>query len=445
MKIAMFTDAYWPRVNGVTVSVDTFSRALIKNGHEVMIVCADYPDSGGGFLSGGNREDGAAPYMPKIVRVPSIPVIISKEDRLAKFSKWFWVAKQVELFHPDIIHINTEFIIAEFGFFYGKIYNLPVLYTFHTMWEDYIANYMPPMIPVLLCRLFARFLLKNILRSPYKIIVPTPQIEEVVKKYKIKKETFLLPTGIDPAIFEHSGAETAGFREKFEGRYPVLRGKRILLFAGRIAREKNLGFLLEVLPAIRSRYPETVLLFAGNGPDLEYFMQEAEDKGLGECCVFTGYMERSDLALVYAMSDIFVFPSLTETQGLVTLEAMFSGIPVVAIGEMGTAMVMGGDNGGFMVKNDPGEFTARVLDLLGDPGLYRRKSEEARLHASAWSIDSLTRKLETIYRDTQSAFLREYGPPRVSVMEWFTEKRKLIISRKNWWKWSDTYWKKISK
>jgi hypothetical protein len=124
---------------------------------------------------------------------------------------------------------------------------------------------------------------------------------------------------------------------------------------------------------------------------------------------------------------------------------MFSGIPVVAIGEMGTAMVMGGDNGGFMVKNDPGEFAARVLDLLGDDGLYRRKVEEARLHASAWSIDSLTRKLETIYRDTQSAFFREHGPPRVPVMEWFTEKRKKILSRKAWWNWSDEYWKKILK
>jgi glycosyltransferase involved in cell wall biosynthesis len=439
----MFTDAYWPRVNGVTVSVDTFSRALTRIGHEIMIVCADYPDSeSGGTLSSGKSAIGPDPF--KIVRVPSMPAIISKEDRLAKFFKWFWVAKQVELFRPDIIHVNTEFIIAEFGFLYGKIYNLPVVYTFHTMWEDYIANYFP-MIPAFVCRFFARIVLKNILKRPYKVIVPTPQTEDLVKKYKIKKQTFLLPTGIDPNVFKHDRAETAAFREKFEGQYPVLKGKRVLLFAGRIAREKNLGFLLEILPAIRSRYPETVLLLVGNGPDLEYFRKEAEEKGLGEHCIFTGYMERNDLALVYAMSDIFVFPSLTETQGLVTLEAMFSGIPVVAIGEMGTAMVMGGDNGGFMVKNDPEEFTARVLDLLGDGGLYRRKVEEARLHASAWSIDTLAGKLEEIYRDTQSAFHREHGPPRVPVMEWFIEKRKEIISRENWWKWSDKYWKKILK
>jgi hypothetical protein len=118
---------------------------------------------------------------------------------------------------------------------------------------------------------------------------------------------------------------------------------------------------------------------------------------------------------------------------------------VVAIGELGTAMVMGGDNGGFMVKNDPEEFTARVLDLLDDDELYRRKAEEARRHVTAWSIDSLTGKLEAIYRNTQAAFHREHGPPRIPVMEWLTDKRREIISRKDWWKWSDSDWKRMLK
>ncbi|MDR2784522.1 MAG: glycosyltransferase family 4 protein, partial [Treponema sp.] len=94
MKIVMFTDAYWPRVNGVTVSVDTFSRSLIKAGHEVMIICTNYPDSETGEALVPEEE---APNLPKIVRVSSMPAIISKEDRLANFSKWFWVAKQVDV------------------------------------------------------------------------------------------------------------------------------------------------------------------------------------------------------------------------------------------------------------------------------------------------------------------------------------------------------------
>jgi hypothetical protein len=124
---------------------------------------------------------------------------------------------------------------------------------------------------------------------------------------------------------------------------------------------------------------------------------------------------------------------------------MLSGTPVVAIGEMGTAMVMGGDNGGFMVKNDREEFTGRVLELLGDADLYRRKALEARHHAMAWSIDSLTKKLEAIYRNTQAAFQQEHGQPKVPVLEWLTDMRKKKIPHKNWWKWTDKDWKKILK
>ena len=132
MKIVMFSDAYWPRVNGVTVSVDSFSQALIKAGHQVLIICSSYPDAMNAPVSllDSTEEKGDI----RIVRVPSLPFFITKEDRIAKFHKWYWVFKQVKSFDPDIIHINTEFVIAEFGFLYAKAHNLPAIYTFHTMW-----------------------------------------------------------------------------------------------------------------------------------------------------------------------------------------------------------------------------------------------------------------------------------------------------------------------
>ncbi|MDR2630619.1 MAG: glycosyltransferase [Spirochaetaceae bacterium] len=417
MKIVMFTDAYWPRVNGVTVSVDSFSHALLRAGHEVLIVCSFYPDAASveriasesehehpNVYVPGERKSGE----PEVIRVPSMPLFLSKEDRLAKLHKWFWVSKQIDLFAPDILHINSEFVIAEFGFQYARRNNLPAVYTFHTLWEDYAVNYFP-MVPVFLLKFFARRYLKYVINKAYLIIVPTVQIREVIKKYNIKKQIHLLPTGIDPRIFEHERAEVDRFRNIMEQKYPALKGKRILLFAGRIAKEKNLDFLLALVPRIREKHPETVFLFVGNGPDLSYFQKECEEQGIEEHCVFTGYLSRQDLALTYAISHIFVFPSLTETQGLVTIEAMLSGTPVVAIGEMGTIMVMGGNNGGFMVKNDPEEFTRRVFDLLEDPDLYQRKAAEAKVHAKAWTIDSLTEKLVQIYRAAIKSF-----PPKKS-------------------------------
>jgi len=419
MRIVMFTDAYWPRVNGVTVSVDTFSKALIKEGHEVLIVCSFYPSG----------YDAAQAHDPRIIRVPSMPAFVTKEDRIAKFDKWHWVFKQVELFKPDIVHINTEAVIAEFGFLYAKAYNLPAIYTFHTMWEDYAPNYFP-MFPAFFVKFVIRGILKNILKQSYKVIVPTTQIDAVVRKYKPDTDTFLLPTGIDPVFFSHDKAEIRAFKETFTALYPKTIGKKLLLMAGRVVKEKNIGFLIKILPDILKQNPDTVLLIVGGGPDMDFFMNEAKQCGVEDACVFTGYMERSQLSLVYAISDVFVFPSLTDTQGLVTLEAMFSGIPVVAIGALGTLMVMGGDNGGFMVKDDPQEFTARVLDLLNDEELYKRKSQEAVVHARAWSLDEITKKLANIYRETAASYIKDYGKPRSPVWELLMDKRWWDINNK---------------
>ena len=423
MKIVMFTDAYWPRINGVTVSVDSYSRALIKAGHQVLVICSFYPKGINvpASLFGGEEEKEG----PKVVRVPSLPIFITKEDRLAKFNKWYWVFKQVEEFNPDIVHINSEFVIAEFGFLYARAHNIPAIYTFHTMWEDYGPNYFP-MFPSFIVKFLIRGAHKNILNRSYRVIVPTTQIDEVVHKYKPKTVTFLLPTGIEPELFDHDRAEGEVFREQLEAHFPRLKGKRILLFAGRVNKEKNIGFLLKILPAILARHSDAVLVFVGNGSDLDYFQDEARRAGIEESCVFTGYVERKYLSLIYTISEVFVFPSLTDTQGLVTLEAMLSGTPVVAIGALGTLMVMGGDNGGFMVKNNEAEFTDRVLDLLADPELRRRKSEEARKHARSWSIGELTKKLELIYESTAKAYLEEYGEPRRPVWKLLMDKR--------WWK-----------
>lgn len=422
MKIAMFTDAYWPRVNGVTVSVDSFSRTLINYGHEVLIVCPSYPEDSNNPVSNNNSD---AENKLKIVRVPSTLALVTKEDRLAKFNKWYWVFKQVEDFNPDVLHVNSELVIGEFGFWYGRSHNLPIVYTFHTLWEDYAPNYLP-MFPSFLLKFVVRRMQVNILRRCYRVIVPTTQIQAVVHKYRKKTKTSLLPTGIDIDMFNHDAAEVYSFREKMEERFPQIKGKRILLFAGRVVKEKNIGFLINIFPDILAKHSDVVLLIAGNGPDMDYYQDEAQKAGIKDNCVFTGYFNRDELALVYAISELFVFPSLTDTQGLVTLEAMLSGTPVVAIGVMGTITVMGGDNGGFMVKNDPAEFTARVLELLADPELRQKKSIEAKAHARSWSIDELTKELLNIYKSAVASYTEEFGHRITPVWDLLMDKR--------WWK-----------
>ena len=434
MNIVMFSDAYWPRVNGVTVSVDSFSRALVNEGHEVLIVCASYPEDANVPVL--FKKDQETEKMPKIVKIPSLPAFVTKEDRVAKFSKWNWVFKQVDLFNPDIIHVNTEMMIADCGFWYARTHNLPAVYTFHTMWEDYAPNYFP-MFPAFLVNFVIRGIQKNVLRRSYRVIVPTAQIESTVHKYKHDAITYMIPTGIELELFEHNDAEIAEFRIKLEELFPQLKDKRILLFAGRIGKEKNIGFLFKILPEIIAKHPDVILLLVGDGPDMEFYQEETAKKGIEKYCVFTGYFARKDLALVYANSEIFVFPSLTDTQGLVTLESMLSGTPVVGIGVLGTLAVMGGNNGGFMVKNDAAEFTNRVLELLENPELHRSKSLEAKVHARSWSIEELTKKLIEFYKTTIKDYIEEYGYRITPVWELLMDKR--------WWKINNMIIKKRTK
>jgi glycosyltransferase involved in cell wall biosynthesis len=397
MIIAMFTDTYWPRVNGITVSVDTYAHALIQAGHTVIIVCSSYPDVMD--VKGTAPREESGERKPIIIRTPSLPFVVSNEDRVAKIHKMLWVSKQLETYHPDIVHINSEFIIAEFGFYYAKSHKIPAVYTFHTLWEEYIGNYFPAFLVPLLKHIVRR-IFKQALKRADAVIAPTDQAAAVVRRYKTKEEIYVLPTGIDPNHLSPNQLQVADFRGIMEQMYPPLRDRRILLFAGRVTKEKNVGFLLNIAPRILEQHREAVFLIVGDGPYLADLRKECDRLNLNDHCVFTGYLERKDMGLAYAMSDIFVFPSLTETQGLVTVEAMYSGIPVVAIGSMGTIAIMNGDRGGFIVQDDEAEFTARVLDLLEDSRLYSAKAQEAKQYAQNWMIDAMTLKLVEIYKTT---------------------------------------------
>ena len=135
----------------------------------------------------------------------------------------------------------------------------------------------------------------------------------------------------------------------------------------------------------------------GGGPYLDELKDRAKECGLEKSVCFTGYVPSKDVLYLYRMSQIFVFPSKTDTQGLVTIESMMTGLPVVAIGELGTVDVMQGDHGGFMVHDDVNEFAEKVTLLLQNPKLRKQKSEESKQWSQQWKISSLTPRLLSCY------------------------------------------------
>jgi glycosyltransferase involved in cell wall biosynthesis len=407
----MFTDSYWPRVNGVSASVESFASALINLGHQVLIICPYYPESPiqNDFSKGMYGTVAQYESVPEssIIRVPSLPLPISKEDRISKSHKLFWVLKQINKFMPDIIHVHSEFVTADFGYYCAYVHKIPSVYTYHTLWCDYMKNYIP-WAPLFILKIILWIVESSSFRKPYRIIVPSEIILDYTKKYKSKKPPYLLPTGIDSRVFfPRPDAENAEFRKSMEESYPKLKGREILLFAGRMGKEKNLGLILKAAPMIIKERHDTVFLLVGSGPDIYWFKEECETLDLMEHFVFTGYVERGFLSRIYCISKIFIFPSTTETQGLVTIESMLSGIPVVAVGERGTVNVMRGDNGGFMVSNDENMFARRILDLLGDEELYKKKVVDALLYGKNWMMDVMVKRLEGIYTEAISDYKKE--------------------------------------
>lgn len=396
MKIAMFTDAYYPRINGVTVSVHSYATELSKLGHEVEVVCLEYSEEQQkNSLFDEKSSDKNSPF--KIVRIPSAPFLFSKEDRMMRLDKWYRIKRAMDEFEPDVIHINSEWTIGYFGALYAHHRKVPFVYTFHTMWEDYLANYII-FLPTASMKTLGRNVVKFYLKRADEIIAPTKRIASVVKDYGIEKEVDILPTGIPDGKEDCTAGEQRKMSAKIYKKFPVLKGKKILLFAGRIVKEKNLPFLFDVLEKVQKENPKTALLFVGSGPYVEELQSLAVERGLSDSVVFTGYVPSDELVYFYKIASVFTFPSKTETQGLVTVEAMLAGLPVVGIGILGTADVMQGDHGGFMVKEDSDEFSEKVISLLKNEKLRKEKSAEALDWAQKWKISSLTPRLVGCYQ-----------------------------------------------
>ncbi len=404
----MFSDCYYPRVNGVVVSVHSFVQELVDRGHIVKVVTVEYPDDYE-FSRDGSPDTGLidSPNF-SLARLSSKEIIFSKEDRLVRIKQWNLMKCILDEFAPDIIHINSEWLVGYFGAIYARHRKVPCIFTFHTLWEDYIQNYAP-ILREKISKKIGRDIVKFYLKSANHILAPTSHTAETVRKYGIDTPVELLPTGIPESMFAVDGERLERVRSSLFARFPELRERRILLFAGRVAKEKNLPFLLPVLRRVnqllqgqglqgQAGQKRAALLVAGDGHFMAELKELAAAEGLGRDVFYLGYVGRDDLACLYHLADVFTFPSKTETQGLVTVEAMAAGLPVVAIGEMGTVDVMQGDNGGFMVAEDVEVFSQRVFQLLVDPALHRKKSLEGLQWSRRWSMAALTDRLELAYK-----------------------------------------------
>jgi 1,2-diacylglycerol 3-alpha-glucosyltransferase len=376
MRILMVSDVYFPRINGVSTSIETFRDALTAQDVLVSLVAPSYGDD--------------LP-VPGVTRVPARPVFGDPEDRLARYTKLRRATLDAAA-NCDVIHIQTPFAAHYAGLHAARALNKPVIATYHTLFEEYLQHYIP-WLPATALRGLARRFSRGQCNALDAVIVPSSAMRERLREYGVTRPLHALPTGLPASAF------TPGDGARFRAEQGIVPERPVVLFVGRVAHEKNIGFLLDVVALARRRRPDLLFLVTGEGPARADLERQSAQLGLGGNVRFLGYMDRrSDLPAAYAAADAFIFASRTETQGLVLLEAMAQCCPVVGLSAMGTADILEPRRGCRIAPDDPSGFTKVLLDLLSDPAARIQLGNEARAYAREWSDLALARRLADVYQ-----------------------------------------------
>jgi len=296
----------------------------------------------------------------------------------------------------DLVHVQTPFIAHYAGVRFAREHGLPVVATYHTFFEDYLHHYVP-ILPRGIGRFLARRFTLSQCDDVAALISPSAPMREALLAYGVQVPIEVLPTGLPAETF------IRGDGAKFRARFDLPADRPLLLYVGRVAYEKNIDFLLRMFVRVRARRPDALFVIAGEGPALGHLNRLARELGVAEHVRFIGYLDRNtDLPNCYAAGDVFVFASRTETQGLVLLEAMAQGTPVVSTAELGTRSILTEGCGAFVVREDEVEFTDGVLQALavkaGDP-----RRAQLLAHAETWASQAMARKLVAFYEKVRSA------------------------------------------
>ena len=375
MKILYVSDVFFPRVNGVSTSVASFAGELRRRGHEVQLLAPRY---------------GTEPASPWIVRIPSRRVPFDPEDRLMRPGSLRSLLPWIRSWDFDLVHVQTPFLAHRLGRRLARHLDVPLVVSYHTFFEEYLEHYLP-LLPRAVLRWAARSFSRKQCRDADRVIVPSGAFREILEGYGVETPMTVLPTGLD--LEELSGGDGARFRDCLG----VAPERPLLVHVGRMAHEKNVDFLLRVVDGVRNEIPDVLLVLAGEGPARKHLEGFTGRLRLGSHVRFVGYLDRNGpLQDCFASGDLFLFASRTETQGLVLLESMALGTPLVSTAVLGTRDVLASGLGCEVVPEEESEFAAAIVRLLRDRPRLEAMAIEARQEvAERWTIQATTDRLLT--------------------------------------------------
>ena len=341
MNIGIFTDSYFPQLSGVATSIKTLKDALEKQGHNVFIFTTTDPHIKKGAVEA------------NIFRFSSVP-FISFTDRRVAFRGFFEATKVAREVKLDIVHTQTEFALGMIGKYVAHQLKIPAIHTYHTMYEDYLHYVLNGhLLRPYHVKQFTNVYLKNM----DGVIAPSKRVEALLKRYKVKIPMRVIPTGVD--VNSLNKAANNDMRQELG----IPADAPVLLTLSRVAEEKKIDRILNAMPEIIDEFPETRLVIAGDGPDMEVLQEQVERLTLEDNVIFTGDVPHDDVGSYYKMADLFVSASDTETQGLTYIEALASGTKCVVYDTDYTEHVFDDDELG-KVFNGPGEMLSEILFYL---------------------------------------------------------------------------------
>jgi glycosyltransferase involved in cell wall biosynthesis len=373
----MISDVYFPRINGVSTSIQTFRCELEKLGNEVFLLAPNYGDP--------------YPDDDRTLRIESREIILDPEDRMMKFKELVAKVEELRTLDFDLVHIHTPFVAHYGGVRIAKALGIPCVVTYHTLFEEYFYHYIP-WLPKQLLRYVARRFSVSQCNEVEGVISPSSMILDLLKQYGVATKTVTLPTGINSLAFQ------SGDSERFRKEFNIPLDKKLLLNVSRVAFEKNISAIIEAYALLRNTREDIHLVIAGEGPAKTHYIEMAFNLGLEDSISFVGYLDRStQLVDCYHAADLFVFASKTETQGLVLLEAMAAGTPVVSVAEMGTKNVLKEGLGVRITDGSAQDFASKITEVIDNPKLYAELAQSAITYASEWDSLSLAQKLNDYY------------------------------------------------
>lgn len=377
LKIVFFTETFLPKVDGIVTRLTKTVEHLVLAGEEVLVFCP---------------EGGPDSYMgARVIGVPAMPLPLYPELKLALPRPS--VAEALEAFGPDLVHVVNPAVLGLGGIWLAKSRQIPLVASYHTHLPKYLEHYGVGMLEPLLWELLKAA--HN--QAELNLCTSTAMVEELSQRGI--QHTALWQRGVDTELFRPE-LRNPGMRRTLMGQHSD--SDSLLLYVGRLSAEKQIERIRPVLDAM----PQTRLALVGDGPH----RQQLEKVFAGSATTFLGYMAGEELASAYASADAFLFHSSTETLGLVLLEAMAAGCPVVGANRGGIPdIVTDGVNGCLYDPDEPSSLAAATARLLASPQRREELRQAARSEAERWGWAAATDQLRTFYQDVSRPRLQLVG------------------------------------